>query len=216
MPVLNGVCSFDEKDNFVQVNIGDAFAKGQWHTVEPILQHLIGQLMGCRSRTVLLNLSLLSSTNSAIVTAILRIWKRITANGGRFVVLAPSVETRRILSVAGLNGHLSIAKDTGDALHQLGVSSTPMLIGRQTRLLQWVSTVATAASVASLFALFLSLGPMKFQPSILLVPIVSAAIASGVGWFAAAREIGAFRNLSRLVSVTGIITLITAIGQWPI
>ena len=215
VPVLNGVCSFDEKDHFVQVNIGDEFAEGQWCTVEPILWRLISQLPACRSQAVLLNLSSLSSTNSAVVTAILRIWKEITAHDGRFVVLAPSIETRRVLRVAGLNRHLSIATNAGDALQQLGVSGIPPRNGRETRLLQWVSTVATAASVASLLALFLSLGPMHLQPSILFVPILSATIASGVGWFAAAREIGAFRNFSRLLSATGIITLITVIGQWP-
>lgn len=211
VPTFSGVCSFDEKDDFVQINIGDAFAKGQWQNLEPILQDLVDQLLQCRSRDVLLNLSALSFTRSAVVTAILRIWKGIIASGGRFVVLAPSDETRRILSVAGLNQHLSITKNTGDALHELGVSRNAKLLRRKTKLLQWISP---AAAVISLLALMLSQSSIGFERSILFVLVVSAVMASGGGWLTAGRHIGTFRTLSRLASATGIITLITAIGRW--
>ena len=214
VPTFSGVCSFDEKDDFVQINIGDAFAKGQWQNLEPILQDLVDQLLKCRSRDVLLNLSALSFTRSAVVTAILRIWKGIIASGGRFVVLAPSDETRRILSVAGLNQHLSITENTGDALHALGVSRNARLLRRETKLLQWISPAAAAAAVISLLALMLSQSSTGFQRSILFVLVVSAVMASGGGWLTAGRHIGTFRTLSRLASATGIITLITAIGRW--
>ncbi len=213
MPVLRGVYSISETDEYVHVSIGDAFAEGAWPILESVLRDLIGQLLQSKSQSVLLNLSSLSNTNSVVVTAIVRIWKRIVANGGRLVVFAPSEETRRTLHLAGLSRQLDIAEDAADALHQLGLSRTARLTRRETMLLKWISPIAATAAVVLLVAMLLSLSPAGFQPSILFVLVMSAAIAGGGGWLAAAREIGAFRNLSRLASATGVITLIAAIGQ---
>ncbi|HIK91093.1 MAG TPA: STAS domain-containing protein [Planctomycetes bacterium] len=216
MPVFRGVFSFSETDDYVHVSIGDAFAEGAWSSLESVLRDLIGQLLQSKSQAVLLNLSSLSNTNSAVVTAIVRIWKRIAAVGGRLVVFAPTEETRGTLQLAGLHGRLAIAEDAGDALHQLGLSRTARLTRRETMLLKWISPIAAAAAVVSLVAMLLSLSPPERQSSILFVLIMSAVIASGGGWLAAVREIGAFRNLSRFVSATGVVTLIAAIGQWSI
>ncbi|MDG1893491.1 MAG: STAS domain-containing protein [Fuerstiella sp.] len=216
MPVLRGVYSCSETDDYVHVSIGDEFAAGAWSTSEPVLRELIGQLIRSKSQAVLLNLSSLSNTNSAVVTAIIRIWKRIVASGGRMVIFAPSEETRRTLHLAGLCGRLDIADDAGDALHQLGLSRAARLTRRETMLLQWISPVAAAAAVVSLVFMLLSLSPADFQPSVVFVLIMSAVIASCGGWLAAVREMGAFRNLSWLVSATGVMTLITAIGQWSV
>ena len=216
MAVFRGVYSFSETDDYVHVSIGDAFAEGAWPILESVLRDLIGQLLQSKSQAVLLNLSSLSHTNSAVVTAIIRMWKTIVADGGRLIVFAPSEETRQTLNSAGLSGQLNIAEDAADALHQLGLSRTARLARRETMLLKWVSPVAAAAAVVLLVAMLLSLSPARIQPSILFVLIMSAAIASGGGWLAAVRENGAFRNISRLVSVTGVITLLMAIGQWSI
>ncbi|GEM_PF-4202242 len=94
MPVFRGVFSFSETDDYVHVSIGDAFAEGAWSSLESVLRDLIGQLLQSKSQAVLLNLSSLSNTNSAVVTAIVRIWKRIVAVGGRLVVFEPTEETR--------------------------------------------------------------------------------------------------------------------------
>ena len=216
MAVFRGVYSFSETDDYAHVSIGDAFAEGAWSTLEHVLGDLIGQLLQSKSQAVLLNLSSLSHTNSSVVTAIIRIWKSTVANGGRLIVFAPSEETRRTLNFAGLSEQLNIAEDATDALHQLGLSRTARLTRRETMLLKWISPVAAAAAVVLLMAMLLSLSPARFQPSILFVLIMSAAIASGGGWLAAARENGAFRNISRLVSATGVITLLTVIGRWSI
>ncbi|MCP4508333.1 MAG: STAS domain-containing protein [Fuerstiella sp.] len=216
MPVFRGVYSFSETDDYVHVSIGDAFAEGAWPTQESVLRELIGQLFQSKSQAVLLNLSSLSNTNSAVVTAIVRIWKSIVATGGRLAVFAPLKETRCTLQLTGLSTRMAISENAGDALHQLGLSRTARLTRRETMLLKCISPIAAAAAVMSLVAMLLSISPPERQPSILFVLVLSAAIASGGGWIAAVREIGGFCNLSRLVSATGVITLLTAIGQWSI
>lgn len=216
MPVFGHLCSCHDNQDFVHVTFENEFVTESWSTLEQVLHDLIRQLVQSKSKKILVNLSSLNKTNSAVVTAIVRIWKKIEALGGRTVVLAPSGEARGTFNLAGLSKRLNIVRNGREAMHQLGLSRVARAARRETWLLQWTSPIAAATAMVSASAILLSVCPSDFQPSIVFVMLMSAAIASGGGWLTAARKIGAFRHFSRLVSITGVITAITVIGQWSV
>ena len=214
MPVFRDVCSFCETDGFVLVSLSDSFLRESWNRLESALEDLIDGLRDANSKAILLNLSALQCTSSAVVTATLRIWKQLSSAGNRIVVYAPSEEARTTMRLAGVSKLMTVVSEADDGLDVLGVSRNARDICRETALLKYISPIAAAGAVSSLIAVLLSISPDRFRPLFLFVLITTAMMASYGGWLSAARERGAFRNVSRLVSATGFATLLTAIGLW--
>ena len=216
MQVFRGVCSFGETDEFVLVSIGDVFSHCAWNRLESVVRDLTNKLLQSKSMAIVLDLSSLSHASSSVVAAILRIWKRIVASGGRVVVLAPSERTRGTLDMAGLTTRLPIANDPGGALHLLGLSPTARVKRRETMLLKCVSPLAAVSAVLCFLTMHFTLRPAMWAPSIAFVLITSAVVAGCGGILAATRENGLLRSISTLTAATGFLTLVTAIGQWSV
>ena len=152
------------------------------------------------------------SAELGCVTAIIRIWKSVTAEGGRLAVFAPTAVTWSTLKLSGLTAQLTITQNAAEALTLLGVSRAARRRHREALLLNWSSPIAAAIAVISLVLMRFSISPVELEPSIARVMTVSALLASGGGGLAIIREIGAFLSLQGLVSITGLITLLTAYG----
>ena len=214
MPHIRGIYSYSETDDFVLVRIGDELASEAWSRVTLVLDELIGQLIRLKSRPILVDLSMLNNTSSAVVAAVVRIWRSIAAIDGRVIVLTPSAEALSTFALAGLVTKITFVEDLGEVYHQLGLSRTARMTRRETSLLKLIAPAAAATAVAALVLVLLSWCPVLYQPSVLFSFIVSAMLACAGGWITAAREAGKIRFLSQLASATGMVALIAAIGHW--
>lgn len=216
MPVLHGHCSFSEADDFVHVFISAGFAGGPWHTQEAALQELIDGLSRLRTRAFVLDLSKVASSGSAVITAVVRIWKSVAAGGGRLAVFAPGDQIQSALSVSGLSSRMTVARSAEEALDLLGISSAARIRRREALMLKWSAPVAAAIAIIAMMLTRFSLSPIELERSFALVATICAAIAGGGGGLSAVRDLGALISFQGFVSATGILTLMTAIGSWTL
>jgi anti-anti-sigma regulatory factor len=214
MPHIRGIYSYSETNDFVLVRIGDELTSEAWSRVTSLLDELIGRLVRLKSRAILVDLSMLNNTSSAVVAAVVRIWRRISEIDGRVIVLTSSAEAQSTFALAGLATKITFVEDLGEAYHRLGLSRTARMTRRETSLLKLISPTAAATAVAALVVILLSWCPVLYQPSVLFSFFVSVLLACGGGWITAAREAGKVRFVSQLASATGMVTLIAAIGHW--
>jgi len=216
MPEIQGLCSVSETDDFVLVRIGDELGNEPWAQVHSVLEDLIPQLLKASSRRVLLDLTTLNQTGSAVVAAVIRIWRKIQEKDGKVVVLAPQLETRTTFAVAGLLTQIDFVREFGEAWDRLGLSRSAKLTRRETNLLKAIAPLAATSAIAALVILLLSLTPVLYRPSILFSFVVSALLACTGGWVAATRDTGGLRHMSRMASAAGVISLLTAISHWAV
>lgn len=212
MPVLHGLCSFSEADDFVHVFISAAFEGAPWHSQEAALKELTDQLAQLKTRAFILDLSKISGSGSAVMTAIVRIWKSASSDGGHLAVFAPGDSVQAAFDVSGLTRQLSVTRSAAEALTLLGVSREARMKRREALMLKWSAPVAAAIAIIAMMLTRFSLSPVELESSIGVLMTASAAVAGGGGGLSVVRDLGTLTGLPGLVSATGFLTLLSEVG----
>lgn len=189
------------------VVLNPMLADAPWTEVEAAGNHVLQLIREDSEPGVLIDLTELNYISSTMVALVVRIWKSVTAAGGRMVVVNTHPVVEEVLQIAGLLKVWEVANSREQGLKVLGEPRQVQIEQRESRV---VAVAAPLMAIVSLFCCVLYwLMPTVFGPFVWTTLILgNASVAAILGLLSIAKYEGGFRVLGGAtvaVAVTSIL-----------
>lgn len=153
--------------------------------------------------TCIVDVSQLEDLSSDVITALVRVWKRISQSGGDMVLVTGNERSLAILETAQLVLIWNIADTHDSAADLLGISKAARLEDRERRILVIVAPWAVLTAI--LIIVLESIPGIETQAVLPGISLLLCALAVACGGISTVRETGFGRIASAVLSVVALL-----------
>ena len=195
---------FVSKDTYTVFALRPALKDAAWGDVESTGDQVLAELEKLGFPPMIVDLSELDYIGSSLVALLVRVWKKLTSQEARMVVVNRHEMVREVLELAGLANHWRIVESHEEALDEIEVSDAALVVKRESRFLFLTGPLVTIVAVVA--------GEIYWQQLPTLAEHLGFGVAIGVAGLACfISGISLFRERGRRRWVSGLSVLV-AIG----
>lgn len=200
---------FKLNKEFASVRLNSVLMEMPWSEVEAATSGVIAQLDELEVSNLMIDLSSMSIINSALVAALVRMWKNVRERGGQMSVVCSNEDVEGVLATAGLAKLWNIVGSREEGVYELGVSSGAKVEQRERAILANTAVPCAVLAAAAMVPVLMNSDEqvLGFEFKFQLAAILLGAAGLAIGILSILKEQGFRRKVSVVAVAVSVVVL---------